>query len=193
MELRIVPGSQGNLAVESSGDGTGVPAMFLHGDGGVREHWRSAVESINGERGWIAFDRRGHGASDVPHNRDQSVEGSSRVRDRVVADALATPRETIIGALLAFRPREFERKYAGPALAIIQSQSDSPHALHRTAGFMHKTIDGAGHWLHLGAPDEFIRLLHQFLDRVDQSLEHPLALDSLARSLSTRPGIQVHR
>jgi hypothetical protein len=41
-----------------------------------------------------------------------------------------------------FRPRDYAGRYSGPALAIIQSQFDTPHALHRIGGWPFKTLDG---------------------------------------------------
>lgn len=90
------------------------------------------------------------------------------IKERIVNDALSTARQTAIGALRAFqefRPRAYA-SYQGPASAVIQSQFDSPDALHQIGGFPHTTIDGVGHWLQLGAPDKFNLILDGFLNRV---------------------------
>jgi pimeloyl-ACP methyl ester carboxylesterase len=87
------------------------------------------------------------------------------VADRVLADIKAAPKETMIGTLEAmgrFNPRDF-LKYEGPTLSIIQPQYDVDGALHRIGRFGHVTIDGAGHWIHLAAPDRFLDALEEFL------------------------------
>jgi pimeloyl-ACP methyl ester carboxylesterase len=92
-----------------------------------------------------------------------------RLKDRIVATARATPKETGIGTLQAFiefRPQSYAAQFQGPALAIIQSQFDTPGALHRIGRFEHRAIDGVGHWLQLGAPDQFYGLLDEFLEQV---------------------------
>jgi pimeloyl-ACP methyl ester carboxylesterase len=87
------------------------------------------------------------------------------ISDRVLRDIKAAPKETVIGTLEAmsrFNPRDF-LGYEGPALSIIQPQYDVDGALHRIGGFAHAGIDGAGHWIHLAAPDRFLDVLEEFL------------------------------
>lgn len=97
----------------------------------------------------------------------RSVAGENEgVAGRVVADARATPKETIIGtfeAMSRFNPADFAN-YDGPALSIIQSQYDVDGALHRIAHLEHVAIDGVGHWIHLGAPDRFADALQDFIE-----------------------------
>jgi pimeloyl-ACP methyl ester carboxylesterase len=90
---------------------------------------------------------------------------NEKVAERVMADVRTTPRETVIGNLEAmsrFNPGSFTN-YAGPALSIIQSQYDVDGALHRIARIAHVSIDGVGHWIHLGAPERFIDALQEFI------------------------------
>src|SRR4051794_28720777 len=71
-------------------------------------------------------------------------------------DSRATPPETVIGVTepARFYSGAIRRRITGPALSIIQPQSDVEEALHRMLpGFRHVAIDGAGHWIHLAAPD----------------------------------------
>lgn len=94
------------------------------------------------------------------------------LKERIVAEVLGASKETVVGTLRAFmdfRPRNYAEKYQGPSLAIIQSQFDSPHALHQINGFPHTVIDGAGHWLQIGAPDEFNFRLSRFLGQVERA------------------------
>jgi pimeloyl-ACP methyl ester carboxylesterase len=214
-----VSGPQGNLLTSYLSDGSGTPVIFIHSDGGVKEHWRVQMESCRGERPCAAFDRRGHGGSESPRNGEfgytaESADvisvadalGFSRfilvghsggggvayvcaalnpgriaglllvdpvpdpaaipkaqhdaiaeslqknykaaiteyyrkiaapipsVVERVLKDALATPKATIIGlteAQAKFKPAQFADKFTGPQLSILQSQFDTPAALHR--------------------------------------------------------------
>jgi pimeloyl-ACP methyl ester carboxylesterase len=94
------------------------------------------------------------------------------LKQRIVDEALAAPREVVTGTLRAFmdfRPLSYSGKYRGPALAIVQSQFDSPHSLHQIGHFPHTVIDGVGHWLQIGAPEEFNRVLDRFLQQVDSA------------------------
>src|SRR5262249_13563552 len=88
----------------------------------------------------------------------QTAGEDEKVVHRILTDAKATPKETVIGTVEAnmrFNPREF-LGYEGPALSIIQSQYEVPGALHRIAQIETVAIDGVGHWIHLGAPERFL-------------------------------------
>jgi pimeloyl-ACP methyl ester carboxylesterase len=101
----------------------------------------------------------------------RSIAGDDpAVVERLLADSLATPRETVIGtfeALSRFKPGEFTG-YDGPALSIIQPQYDVDGALHRMAHMAHVAIGGAGHWIHLAAPDRFRDALEDFIAGIEQ-------------------------
>ena len=101
----------------------------------------------------------------------RSIAGNDKcVADRIVADALATPRETIIGlfeATKSFDPKRYAGQIQCPSLSIIQSQYDVEGALHRIPpGFPHVAIDGVGHWIHLVKPEQFLSSLQDFLKQV---------------------------
>lgn len=94
-----------------------------------------------------------------------------KIADRVAADVLETPLETVIGvfqAQMGFRPEEYGLRLSAPKLAVIQSQYDMPGAIHRIPPGMEKVaVDGVGHWIQLGAPDRFAEILDAFLEDVD--------------------------
>lgn len=97
-----------------------------------------------------------------------SIAGSDpKLAKRIVHDAVTTPRETMIRTTEAsaqFDAQSMADRYPGPKLSVIQSPFDLPGALHRLgSGFPFKSIDGVGHWLHLGAPDRFHAILDDFL------------------------------
>jgi esterase len=104
-------------------------------------------------------------ATTVEQHFRNVVGENEKVAERVMADVRATPKETVIGTLEAmsrFNPADFTN-YEGPALSIIHSQYDVDGALHRVARMEHVAIDGAGHWIHLGAPDRFVDVLQEFI------------------------------
>jgi len=273
MSKQTVRGPQGNLVVESIGAGYKTPVIFIHSDMGTRDQWQSAMNFIGNKHLAIAFDRRGHGESDVPRNGDYAIDHGTedvlavadalridrfvlvghsgggaiayvcaaqhpervaglllvdpepdpaalrpgvlqgqlaamksdyektimnyydslagpqnQVKEKVLASARVTPKETGIGTLeafIAFKPRSYAGRYHGPSLAIIQSQFDTPDSLHQIAGFEYRWIDGVGHWLHLGAPEQFNDMLDRFLDQVE-SRPHasPVARTGTARSVT---------
>jgi len=280
MTKQTLRGPQGDLVVESSGDGNRTPSrtpvIFIHSDMGTRDQWHAAMNHIADEHRAIAFDRRGHGESEVPRNGDYSIERSTEdvlavadalrinrfvlvghsgggaiafvcaaqhpervaglllvdpepdpaafppsvlksqlaamrgsdyektileyygslagpqqdVKERIVASACVTPKETGVGTLRAFiefRPRSYAGRYHGPALAIIQSQFDTPDALHQIGGFEHESIDGVGHWLQLGAATKFNAVLDRFLDQVENAphAAQPLNIGESAASHAT--------
>lgn len=99
-----------------------------------------------------------------------SIAGDDpKVASRIIADARATPKATTIGtfeAMSRFKPADFSG-YEGPALSIIQPQFDVDGALHRIARMEHIAIGGAGHWIHLGAPDRFFEALEDFIADIE--------------------------
>jgi pimeloyl-ACP methyl ester carboxylesterase len=96
----------------------------------------------------------------------RSIAGEDKqVVERILHDARATPKDTILGLFEAnsrFNPREYAG-YDGPALCIIQSQFNVDSAIHRILRMEHIAIDGAGHWIHLGAQDRFLDCLEEFI------------------------------
>jgi pimeloyl-ACP methyl ester carboxylesterase len=101
----------------------------------------------------------------------RSIAGDNpAVVKRLLADGRATPKETVIGtfeALSRFKPADFTG-YDGPALSIIQPQYDVDGAIHRIAHMDHVAIGGAGHWIHLAAPDRFREILEDFIGEIEQ-------------------------
>jgi pimeloyl-ACP methyl ester carboxylesterase len=88
----------------------------------------------------------------------------------VVRDAAHTPRETVVGtfqAMSRFDPRAYAGKFTGPKLTIIQPQFDIDGAIHKIDhGFKKQAIGGAGHWIHLAAPERFAQCLDAFLENI---------------------------
>jgi pimeloyl-ACP methyl ester carboxylesterase len=139
----------GLLLVDPIGDGTKLPAAevkpFLEG---LKSNYDSMIE--------------GHWTQIAGPNR--------AVQDRLLADLRATPRETVEPAfreVMQFDPNPALARYRGPILSIITPYNDQPFSLHRLGkGFPHRMVQGTGHWIQLDKPEEFNRLLDEFLTRV---------------------------
>jgi pimeloyl-ACP methyl ester carboxylesterase len=92
----------------------------------------------------------------------------SAIRSRLLADLKATPREAVVQLLrdiMQFDPDPALARYSGPKLAIVTPHNDMPFSLHRLGkGFPHRVVEDTGHWIHLDKPEEFNRLLDEFLE-----------------------------
>jgi pimeloyl-ACP methyl ester carboxylesterase len=74
------------------------------------------------------------------------------------------PSLAMIGALFEFDPLPDLHSYPGPKLIIDTPHGDNPMALHRQLpDVSRKVIAGTSHWPHMDKPQEFNRLLDEFL------------------------------
>jgi pimeloyl-ACP methyl ester carboxylesterase len=89
------------------------------------------------------------------------------VRERVMSDLRSTPKETVVGyfgALRDYDPLPALGGYGGPRLSVITPAGDAPFGLHNVdPGLPYTTVTGTGHWLQMDRPDEFNRILDEFL------------------------------
>jgi pimeloyl-ACP methyl ester carboxylesterase len=70
----------------------------------------------------------------------------------------------LIGATVHYDPLTPLRRYPGPTLLVATPHGDIPHDLHRLLpNVLHEMIPGTSHWPHLDKPEEFSRLLDDFL------------------------------
>jgi pimeloyl-ACP methyl ester carboxylesterase len=94
----------------------------------------------------------------------------SAVRTRLLADLEATPKETVVRVLrsvMQFDPDSALARYAGAKLSVVTPYNDAAFSLHRLGkGFPHQVVTGTGHWIQLDKPDEFDRILDEFLANV---------------------------
>ena len=88
-------------------------------------------------------------------------------REAVLQSLHATPRDVFTAASLAlysFRLNDALARYQGPRLAILSYLAESPFAIHRdAANFPVRVVADASHWLMMDRPEEFDRLLDEFL------------------------------
>jgi pimeloyl-ACP methyl ester carboxylesterase len=110
---------------------------------------------------------RGPGYRDVVRGYYTSIAGENAdVRERVIADALATPQATVVGtfeALNGFQPRKLLGRYQGPMLVVVTPQTDQEWMLHRIGNLPFRVVESSSHWIHLDKPDELNAILDQFL------------------------------
>jgi pimeloyl-ACP methyl ester carboxylesterase len=92
------------------------------------------------------------------------------VREQVLAEMTSIPKEpslAIMRALFADDPLTALARYKGPKLVIYTPQGDTPNDLHNAVpGIAKKRIDGTSHWPHMDKPEEFNRMLDEFLASV---------------------------
>jgi pimeloyl-ACP methyl ester carboxylesterase len=95
----------------------------------------------------------------------------SGVRERLLADLHATPRETVVPVFregLKFDPDPALARYRRPTLSIVTPYNDAPFSLHRLGkGFAHRVVQGTGHWIQLDKPDEFNQMMDEFLETTE--------------------------
>jgi pimeloyl-ACP methyl ester carboxylesterase len=99
---------------------------------------------------------------------DSLLEGAERpVREVLDAGRRSIEREpslAMIGAIFDYDPLPALTRYPGPKLIIDTPHGDSPTALHRQLpDVSRKVIAGTSHWPHMDKPQEFNRLLDEFL------------------------------
>ncbi|NHZ66944.1 alpha/beta fold hydrolase [Massilia genomosp. 1] len=85
---RCIKGPQCAISMTASEERCGqIPLLFVHADPGQASQWRELFARFCSRRQVVAFDARGHGASDAPANGDYSYAG--RAQDIcAVADAM---------------------------------------------------------------------------------------------------------
>lgn len=108
-------------------------------------------------------------------NYDSVIQGywsqiagpEASIRERLLSDLRATPSETVIQGfeeVMRFDPDPALAGYKGPKLSVVTPYNDQPFSLHRLgAGFPHQVVTETGHWIQLDKPEEFNRMLDEFL------------------------------
>jgi pimeloyl-ACP methyl ester carboxylesterase len=109
----------------------------------------------------------------------QGMLASSKpeVRERVLRDLHNTRQEAVVGVFrssLQFDPITMLQRFKGPKLSVITKLNDTPLGLHNlTPDLPYLKISGTGHWLQLDRPDEFNRIMDEFLMSVKPSGSNP--------------------
>jgi pimeloyl-ACP methyl ester carboxylesterase len=76
----------------------------------------------------------------------------------------------IIKDLFAYDPLPLLQRYPGPKLIVSTTrEAEQPNALFKQLGDVpYKTIAGTSHWVQLDKPDEFNKILDEFIERVEK-------------------------
>jgi len=90
-----IKGPAGRIQVDDGGTG-GLPVIFAHSFGGSTQQWDAQLEHLRKNRRVIAYDLRGHGASDAPPNDDYTIPSQEQDLAAVV-EALALERFVLVG------------------------------------------------------------------------------------------------
>lgn len=78
---------------------------------------------------------------------------------------------SLIQATFDFDPVPVLKRYRGPKLAVITPDQDNSYDLHKLVPDLpHKVVTGTSHWLHMDKPEEFNRILDEFLTVTNRTL-----------------------
>jgi len=93
------------------------------------------------------------------------------VRAKVIQEIRIMPKEmalSLIKEQFRYDPLPALTRYHGPRLAVVTPANDMPYSLHNLVPDLpHVVVTGTGHWIQLDKPEEFNRILDEFLYRVD--------------------------
>jgi pimeloyl-ACP methyl ester carboxylesterase len=95
MTMLRIAGPAGVLLVDDGGQGK-LPVVLAHSLAGNAAQWSRQLEHLRKIRRTVAFDFRGHGASDPPKDHDYTLAGMAGDIAAVV-DALSLPRFVLVG------------------------------------------------------------------------------------------------
>jgi pimeloyl-ACP methyl ester carboxylesterase len=92
------------------------------------------------------------------------------VRAQVESQMHSVPKDhalSLMRAQFAFDPLSALQKYAGATLVVATPQADGPDDIqHQLPLVRHEIVTGTSHWPHMDTPEEFNRLLDEFLRRI---------------------------
>ncbi len=180
-----IAGPVGELYVDDGGS-AGVPLIFVNSFANDSQHWRSQLAHLRPRRRALVIDLHGHGQSEGAF--DAAIRPADLARDiAAVADALELRRFVLVGhgvggaaaaayvaqwpqrvsgIVLAgtFEPMPGLRHYQGPSLIIESDHDVGPSAwYHQMPDVARKQITGTSAWPQMDKPQEFNRLLDEFL------------------------------
>ncbi len=98
----------------------------------------------------------------------QLLSGSAETtKAKVMQDLRDTLKATVVGVfkeLFKYNPVPALKRFTGPKLSIISAHNENPFALHNLVSDLpHQKMTGTGHWLQLDKPEEFNRIMDDFL------------------------------
>jgi pimeloyl-ACP methyl ester carboxylesterase len=97
------------------------------------------------------------------------TNADSSIVQAVIASLRQTPKEVVLDALdftFKFDPAAALKNYHGPMQTIISGLPDNPAALHHAIpNLPHVAMPNTSHWLQMDRPQEFNRLMDEFLNK----------------------------
>jgi pimeloyl-ACP methyl ester carboxylesterase len=107
----------------------------------------------------------------------QILTGSTETTEaKVMQDLHDTSKATVVGVfkeLFKYNPVPALERYDGPKLSVITSVNETPFSVHNLVSDLpHKKITGTGHWLQLDKPEEFNRIMDDFLGSIGTGSLH---------------------
>ena len=112
-------------------------------------------------------------------------DAQPKVREQVSAEFRKIQKDAALKVMeeaFAYDPVADLDGYSGPTLLITAAQADSPNDLHRLRPDVpRKTIVGASHWVQMDKPEEFNRILDEFLAQLDEGEPQESHLSHLTR------------
>ena len=117
---------------------------------------------------WLAILRsEAYAEAIATHWRSILLNADSAVTQTVLTDLRQTPKETVLGAfghIFTFDPAAALQPYHGPMQTIVSGLPDDPSALHHALPHLPcAALPGTSHWLQMDRPEEFNRLMDEFL------------------------------
>jgi pimeloyl-ACP methyl ester carboxylesterase len=102
----------------------------------------------------------------------QILTGSTEITEaKVMQDLRNTSKATVVGVfkeLFKYNPVPVLEGYNGPKLSVITLLNETPFSLHKLVSDLpYEMIIGTGHWLQLDKPEEFNRIMDDFLASID--------------------------
>jgi pimeloyl-ACP methyl ester carboxylesterase len=98
------------------------------------------------------------------------TDARPEVETQVRSEMKRLPKDAglaIIEAIFAYDPLPALRGYAGPKLIVDTSHGEGPGSLHsQMPDIPRKVVTGTSHWPHMDKPEEFNRILNEFLANV---------------------------
>jgi pimeloyl-ACP methyl ester carboxylesterase len=102
--------------------------------------------------------------------------GAETTEVKVMQDLRNTSKATVVGILrelYKYNPVPALKRFDGPRLSIISSHSENPLALQNLVSDLpYQKITGTGHWLQLDKPEEFNRMMDDFLASIGNGSLH---------------------
>ncbi|HSE53907.1 MAG TPA: alpha/beta fold hydrolase [Gemmatimonadales bacterium] len=95
------------------------------------------------------------------------TDARPEVRTRLTSEMQSVPKDAslkLISAIFAYDPLPAIRRYPGPKLLVVTPHGNTPKDLQNLMPEVpHRVMTGTSHWPHMDKPEEFNRLLDEFL------------------------------